>query len=69
MGIMDLEHFFYNIQHKMGIQPKWEKDLIANDYQLRIFLEWKKSKRCCPSKCEELYHNRLNYLKGWINKE
>jgi len=63
---MKIEHIIYEIQHKVGIKPKWERELISEDYQLRIFLEWKRNKRCCPHKCEQLYHNRLNYLKGWI---
>jgi len=63
---MKIEHFIYELQHKVGIQPQWEKKLIDGDTHLQMFLEWKKSKMCCPKKCEELYHNRLNYLKGWI---
>jgi hypothetical protein len=63
---MKVKHLVYELQHKMGIQPKWERDLIQRDEILQTFLEWKESKMCCPSKCDELYHNRLNYLKGWI---
>jgi hypothetical protein len=63
---MKIQHLIYEIQHSVGIQPKWETNLIESDEHLKTFLSWKESKICCPSKCEELYHNRLNYLKGWI---
>jgi hypothetical protein len=69
MGYMDLEYILYNIQHSFGIQPKWERELIKGDLHLQTFLQWKKSNKCCKDVCEKLYHNRLNYLKGWINKE
>jgi hypothetical protein len=63
---MKIKHLIYEIQHSVGIQPQWETELIEGDTHLKTFLEWKKSKICCPQKCEQLYHNRLNYLKGWI---
>ena len=61
-----MDELIYQIQHTFGISPKWERNLINSDSHLKMFLEWKKSGKCCPRKCDELYHNRLNYLKGWI---
>ena len=63
---MSLEQLLYGVQHQLGIQPKWEKELIKEDYQLKTYLEWKDTNGCCKDKCESLYHNRLNYLKGWL---
>jgi len=65
---MKIEHLVYEIQHSIGIEPKWERELIEEDSHLKMFKEWRKSGKCCKSKCEELYHNRLNYLKGWIKE-
>ena len=63
---MDIEYIVYTIQHSVGIKPKWERKLISEDTQLKMYLEWKTSGKCCPHQCEKLYHNRLNYLKGWL---
>ena len=63
---MKVKKLIYEIQHNIGIEPKWERDLIDSDTYLKMFLQWRESGKCCPSKCDELYHNRLNYLKGWI---
>jgi hypothetical protein len=63
---MKIEHLLYELQHRIGIIPKWEKKLIEKDSHLKMFLKWKKSKLCSSQQCEELYHNRLNYLKGWL---
>jgi hypothetical protein len=63
---MKIKHLIYEIQHSVGIQPQWETELIEGDTHLKTFLKWKKSKIGCSQKCEQLYHNRLNYLKGWI---
>lgn len=59
-------HLFYNLYHYIGIRPKWESKLIQCDYQLQTYQKWKSSNKCSSTKCEELYHNRLNYLKGWL---
>jgi hypothetical protein len=63
---MSLEQLLYGVQHQLGIQPKWEKELIKRDYQLKTYWEWKRKNLCCVKKCDSLYQNRLNYLKGWL---
>jgi hypothetical protein len=62
---MRIEYFIYVIQHNFGIQPKWERDLIENDTHLKTYKRWMRVTNDC-SCCHELYHNRLNYLKGWL---
>jgi len=62
----DISYFIYIIQHNVGIQPKWERDLIEKDLHLQTFKRWmiKTNFKCKSS--HFLYHNRLNYLKGWL---
>ena len=62
---MKTSYFIYIILHNFGIQPKWEKELIEKDTHLKLYKLWMK-KNVCKRKCDELYHNRLNYLKGWL---
>jgi len=63
----DLSYFIYIIQHSVGVSPKWERDLVEKDEHLKTFKRWMIRKANC--RCESshsLYHNRLNYLKGWL---
>lgn len=65
------EYIIYNFQHRLGLVPKWETELRINDDKLRTFYTEAHSFRNDGWMCkhyEELYHNRLNYLKGWIEK-
>ena len=62
---MKISYFIYIIQHNFGIQPKWERDLIERDTHLKTFKRWMSTTNDCNC-CHKLYHNRLNYLKGWL---
>ena len=62
---MKIDYIIYSVQHAVGHQPKWERDLIESDTHLKTYKLWM-GKLTCKKKCDELYHNRLNYLKGWI---
>jgi len=62
---MKISYFIYSIQHNLGIQPKWERDLIKSDPHLTTFKLWMSKTSNCTC-CHELYHNRLNYLMGWL---
>ena len=62
---MKIDYIIYSVQHAVGHEPKWERDLIESDTHLKTFKTWM-GKMTCKKKCDELYHNRLNYLKGWI---
>lgn len=64
--IMNFDYLIYGAHRFFGIRPKWERNLIQRDYQLRTYLKWKRSKKCSNIKCDELYYNRLSYLKGWL---
>ena len=66
-----ISYIIYSVQHAIGHQPKWERELIESDTHLQVYKLWM-SKMSCPTLCkktDELYHNRLNFLKGWIGKE
>ena len=63
---MKINYFIYVIQHNFGILPRWERELIENDVHLKTFKRWMVKRKNCTY-CHELYHNRLNYLRGWIN--
>jgi hypothetical protein len=65
------EYIVYIFQHRLGVVPHWEQKLRINDDKLRTF----HSEANCGfndgwvcKHYEELYHNRLNFLKGWIEK-
>lgn len=62
---MKTSYFIYIIQHSIGISPQWERDLIKKDSHLKLYKCWMK-KNICKKSVHELYHNRLNYLMGWI---
>ena len=62
---MKIDYIIYSVQHAVGHQPKWETELIESDIHLKTYKTWM-GKSTCKKKCDELYHNRLNYLKGWI---
>lgn len=65
------EYIVYIFQHRLGIQPKWERKLRMEDTKLRTFHSEAHCKFNDGWVCkhyEELYHNRLNFLKGWINE-
>jgi len=62
---MKLSKFIYTIQHNIGISPKWERDLIKTDTHLKTYKLWMKGCEC-RYLAHQLYHNRLNYLKGWL---
>lgn len=63
---MKILYIIYIIQHTIGIQPKWEKKLIQSDTQLQTYKSWMENDKVCSQTCDELYHNRLNFLKGWL---
>jgi len=63
---MKISYFIYSIQHNLGISPKWERDLIQKDTHLKLFRSWMKRTNNQCTECHELYHNRLNYLMGWL---
>ena len=65
------EYFIYMFQHHIGIVPKWEQRMRSTDIKLRTFYTEARCFRNDGWTCkhyEELYHNRLNYLKGWIKE-
>ena len=62
-----LNKALFEITSSLGIHPKWEKELVESDYYLQTYKRWEESNKCCPSKCKELYHNRISYLKGWMD--
>lgn len=65
------EYIIYTFQHRLGIQPKWERTLLSTDEKLRTFYRESKCFRNDGWVCQhyhKLYHNRLNYLKGWIEE-
>jgi hypothetical protein len=63
---MKIDYIIYSVQHSIGIQPKWETKLIESDTHLKTYKGWMSKERICKKKCDELYHNRLNFLKGWL---
>jgi len=63
---MKIDYIIYSVQHLVGIQPKWETELIEEDTHLKTYKGWMSKERVCKKKCDELYHNRLNFLKGWL---
>jgi hypothetical protein len=63
---MRADYLIYIIQHKIGIQPKWERDLIQKDKHLQTFLSWMEKRKPFCKHSHSLYHNRLNFLKGWL---
>jgi hypothetical protein len=56
-----VEKLIYQIQTRLGIHPKWEKELVESDETLRIYKEFKDR-----GMCSRLYYLRINFLKGWI---
>ena len=62
---MKISYIIYSVQHSIGIQPDWETKLIESDAHLSTYKRWKSNPNCCSKLCEKLYHNRLNFLKGW----
>ena len=59
----ELEKLVYTIQTKIGIYPKWERELVNGDEKLKIYKE--------PNDkgiCSKLYYLRINFLKGWMQK-
>jgi hypothetical protein len=58
-----LERFIYEIQSRLGIQPKWERDLLQTDDRLKAYKEFKDK-----GMCSTLYYLRINFLKGWMIK-
>jgi len=63
---MKIDYIIYSVQHSIGIKPKWEAELIESDPHLQTYKGWMKKDGVCKKKCDELYHNRLNFLKGWL---
>ena len=63
---MKISYLIYITQHTIGIQPKWETNLIESDTHLQTYKRWMRNEKVCKKKCDELYHNRLNFLKGWL---
>jgi hypothetical protein len=66
-----IDYIIYKLQHHFGIQPKWEVRLRSTDNKLRTFYTESKCFRNDGWVCEHyhnLYHNRINYLKGWIKE-
>ena len=61
-----LNKALFEITSSLGIHPKWERDLLQTDYHLQTYKRWEHTNKCCPSKCRELYLNRIQFLKGWI---
>jgi hypothetical protein len=47
----------------LGIQPKWERDLLQTDEKLKVYKEFKDK-----GMCSTLYYLRINFLKGWTIK-
>jgi len=64
--IMKIDYIIYSVQHSIGIQPDWETKLIESDTHLKTYKRWMGKDKVCKKKCDELYHNRLNFLKGWL---
>jgi hypothetical protein len=58
-----LERFIYQIQSRLGIRPKWEKELLETDDTLKAYKEFKDR-----GMCSTLYYLRINFLKGWTIK-
>ncbi len=63
---MKIGYIIYSVQHSIGIQPDWERKLIEEDTHLKTYKRWMGKENVCKRKCDELYHNRLNFLKGWL---
>ena len=61
-----LNKALFEISSSLGIHPKWESELVKSDYYLQTYKRWEESNVMCSYKCKELYHNRISYLKGWI---
>jgi len=59
----ELEKLVYTIQTKIGIHPKWERELVSRDEKLKIYKELKDR-----GICSNLYYLRINFLKGWMQK-
>ena len=57
----------YQLQHSVGITPKWEQQLVMGDTKLQSYKRWMKSDKVCSQSCKELYDMRISYLKGWMN--
>lgn len=62
---MKISYIIYSVQHAVGHEPQWERDLIAEDTHLKTYKDWMGRRETCKRICEKLYHNRLNFLKGW----
>jgi hypothetical protein len=61
-----MEKFTWQILHLVGIQPQWEVNLIQRDTKLQKFFQASKTGLYgCSKKWDELYINRLKFIKGW----
>ena len=58
-----LNKLIYQFQTRLGIHPKWEKDLVQSDDTLKVYKQFKDK-----GMCSRLYYLRINFLKGWITK-
>lgn len=58
-----LNKLIYQFQIQLGIEPKWEKDLVQSDDTLKVYKQFKDK-----GMCSRLYYLRINFLKGWITK-
>jgi hypothetical protein len=56
-----IEKLIYRIQTRLGIHPKWEKELVESDETLKLYKEFKDR-----GMCNRLYYLRINFLKGWM---
>ena len=65
---MTVGFIIYSVQHAFGYQPQWEKRLIERDIHLKTYKNWMGKEKGCKRICDDLYHNRLNYLMGWGKK-
>jgi hypothetical protein len=61
-----LNKALFEITSSLGIHPKWERDLLQTDYHLQTYKRWQESNKCSYNCCRELYYNRIQFLKGWI---
>jgi len=41
----------YQLQHSVGITPKWEQQLVIGDTKLQSYKRWMHSGKCCPQRC------------------
>jgi len=39
---MKIDYIIYSVQHSIGIQPDWERELIESDIQLQTYKLWMK---------------------------